>query len=398
MVTTEINLPDDAMEQNHDFLRIMEALKIINDTRAKLFQQKFDAAHVKLAHERGTNTSDLVLTEEDKEKLAATADVTDEETTEIITKIVNGKHGVLHPNNPFFRDVAPEDMDKEVQNVIGFLQRNMKDGSIELPIALLDDKSMVAGEDQEKLLDSEEKDDDKTLDKEEIKDASTDDRLFAKLQESAEDCREKEPQKFFELVIGILQNDKSPDFNKYLWATQQLMHAEAGGNGGVRYRVTELHGKQQVEFSVKFPGLGETTFKTVCFREQQHMIHDHTPLHAQDNARRIANRDGTNRETPDIEQPALVEKDEEGNIIQQPARLNETTIETKDGNTQHERFARLKQDLGYDKSQHAEDWVSLDHARATFVSAVISVYDIPDIESAKQLVKPDDDDTIRKPK
>jgi len=199
---------------------------------------------------------------------------------------------------------------------------------------------------------------------------------ITKKVEKAEDNFKKDLS-FYQTVVGILGNSLDgsshpPDTNMYYWACQQLKHAEPDG---LKYQINELNGKQEISFAVKFPGIAETTFKTICFQNQRQDINkisvrSNEELHS---TMRYAEKGDA------VEVAAPMELSQQGDDKNTPKPIkpiSKDATELSDGETQHPRFVKLKEALRYDRAAHEQKWLSLEGAREIIASAVMSVHDI----------------------
>jgi len=349
-------------QQSHpDFLRIMEAFRMIKDACEKL----------------GTNPA-----------TGQRRDLTDEEINWVVQKIVAGKKGVLHPDNPFLREDDKGnklEMEYVCGSIMEFVRHcektRIRDQNlrVEPNLDIFNYKTFIESKPWEKGLVTD--DDEK---------AAIDDIMFEKIQGAEADLKHKDPEKYFKVVTDILDNknrDAFPNPNKYHWACQQIKES-----GTLRWKITESasDGKQEVTFKIT---LGGHTFeRTIDFQRQinqqqasaldrKDVVHTHADLsHANPDENPEALEKESEQKTMEVPvDTAVGEKEQIKTRAPVHQKSDERDVVSSD-------FEGIKEAFGYDKNNpdHIGQFVNPDdnNKRDIFAKILFDYRDMPDVNAS----------------
>lgn len=324
---------EQAQKNMPDFVKMMDVLELVRRAIK-------DRREIKRSQTRQTDTQ---LTEDEQRKVIE----------DVLTNYV--------PDNPFMNEsehgdkISKETMSKSLNGFVKHCQQVD-------PVTEMSPQFYI-GEYQRyaKIQAKEDAKKDEGKKKDEIKKTDSAEEI-AKKVEKAEDSFQKSPE-YYETIIAILENtlegarSATPNPSMYYWATEQLITAE-----DLRFQIIEdpENGKQQVSFAVKFPGLPEKTFKTICFKEQRDEI-------AIPNARDLSDLDKMTAAANGSSVPKTTDE----------AHLNKYKGFAKDPSSQ---FYDIKQKLGYGINQLApRDWREMNNSRNIVAAIVNSLRDTPNL-------------------
>jgi len=364
-VETKAELGMEQAKQHPDFLRIMEAFRMIHD------------ACEKLATDPNTNER---------------RDLADEEISWIVQKIVAGKKGALHPDNPFLREDEKGnklDLEYVCGSIAEFVRhcektRNRNQNvSVESGLDIFNYKEFLGDKPWDRGLETDDK-----------KKAATDDVMFEKIKGAEADFKLKHPEKYFKVITDILDNkDRAafPDPNKYHWACEQIKQ-----RGTLHWKITESasDGKQEVVFKIK---LGKFEFeRTIDFQRQMNQ-QQASALERHDVAKSHADLSLANPE----ENAKALEEEAEQKVMEVPVHVAvgegerirpRKPIQQKDdkGEVVSSDFEKIKEGFGYKENNPDPDQVGQfvdadkDNKRDFFVKTLFDYRDMPDVHSALQ--------------
>jgi len=358
---TKVELGMEQAQQNPDFIRIMEAFRMIKDACDKF----------------GTDP----VTNQRR-------DLADDEINWVVQKIVAGKKGILHPDNPFLRQ--DEKGDKlELEYVCGSIMEFVKQCEqtrnrdenirVEPNLDIFNFKRFVQSKPWDRGLETN--DDEKT---------TSHDALFEKIQGAEADLKHKHPEKYFKLVTDILDNverNAFPDPNKYNWACEQIKKS-----GNLQWKITESNedNKQEVVFKIT---LGGHTFeRTIDFQRQMNqqqasaldrqdipLSHaDHSLANPDSNAKTVES--SSQEKSKEVSIDAVVGENEQikpKTPTQQKA--DEKELENSD-------FKNIKDAFEYNRNVHGHEFVHADenNKRDIFAKILYDYRDMPDAKNSLQ--------------
>jgi hypothetical protein len=351
-------------QNNPDFLRILEAFRMIKD------------ACDKLAFEPNTNQK---------------RDLADEEINWIVQKVVTGKKGGLNPDNPFMReDIKGNKLDLEYVcgSIADFVRHCEKTKNrnqnirVESNLDIFNYQRFVEARPWEN----------KDMAADDEKGANPNDMMFEKIKGAEAEFRHNHREEYFKVITDILDNkdrDAFPDPTKYHWACEQIKEV-----GDLEWKITESEsdGKQEVVFKIK---LGDFTFERTIDFDRQISDQQASALDRQDVAETHADLSHAN---PDID-PDTLEEDADKKAMEVPIDMAvgeseqikpKTLAQQKadEAEVVNSDFEIIKKAFKYNKSdpEHVGQFVSADEneKREIFAKILFDYRDMPDAHSALQ--------------